>query len=79
MQVAGIESTSQQLQRVYGPVGLDLGADTPEAIALSIIAEIQAILNQRSGGFLKNRTQSIHQPSISSSNGYISKQAEVIL
>lgn len=79
LQVAGVESTSQQLQRVYGPVGLDLGADTPEAIALSIIAEIQAILNQRSGGFLKNRTQSIHQPSISSSNGYISKQAEVIL
>jgi len=61
LQEAGIKPTSQQLQRLYGPVGIDIGADTPEAIALSIIAEIQAILNQRDGGFLRNRTQPIHR------------------
>lgn len=78
LQEEGINPTSEQLQRLYSPVGLDIGADTPEAIALSIIAEIQAILNHRGGGFLRNRTQSIHHSSISPSNGYISKP-EVIL
>lgn len=79
LQLEGINLSSEQLQRLYSPVGLDLGADTPEAIALAIIAEIQAIINQRGGGFLKHRTQPIHQSSISPNNGYISKGAEVIL
>lgn len=35
--------------RLRAPVGLDLGGRTPEAIALSIIAEIQAVLNGRGG------------------------------
>jgi xanthine/CO dehydrogenase XdhC/CoxF family maturation factor len=38
----------EQLQ-VHGPVGLDIGAELPEAIALSLAAEIHAILNKRSG------------------------------
>lgn len=35
-------------ERLYGPIGLDLGARTPESIALSIVAEIQAVLNGHS-------------------------------
>ena len=35
--------------KVYGPVGLDIGAELPEAIALSLAAEIHAVLNNRSG------------------------------
>jgi xanthine dehydrogenase accessory factor len=35
--------------RLHAPVGLDLGGRTPEAIALSIVAEIQAFLNGRRG------------------------------
>lgn len=38
--------------RVFGPVGLDIGAETPEEIALSIMAEIQAVLHQRDGARL---------------------------
>ena len=37
--------------RVFGPVGLDIGADTPETIALAIISEIQAVKAKKSTGF----------------------------
>lgn len=36
-------------QRIFGPVGLDIGAELPAGIALAIAAEIHAVLNQRSG------------------------------
>ncbi|MEM7580515.1 MAG: XdhC family protein [Cyanobacteria bacterium P01_A01_bin.80] len=45
---------------IYSPVGLDIGADNAEEIALSIIAEIQAVTSQRDAGFLKNRNAPIH-------------------
>jgi xanthine dehydrogenase accessory factor len=36
--------------RLHGPIGLDIGAKTPEAIALAIVAEIQAVIAGRPGG-----------------------------
>jgi xanthine/CO dehydrogenase XdhC/CoxF family maturation factor len=39
---------------------LDIGADTPEAIAISIIAEIQSALKNRNGGPLRDRQASIY-------------------
>jgi xanthine dehydrogenase accessory factor len=56
----GIDFSEDQLKKLYAPVGLDIGADTPEAIALSIVAEIQAVLKDRSGGFLRDRKGSIY-------------------
>lgn len=58
---AGGESfTEEQLMKLYAPAGLDIGADTPEAIALSIIAEIQSVMKVRSGGHLRDRKGSIY-------------------
>ncbi len=50
----------EQLARLYAPVGLDIGANTPEEIALAVIAEIQAVLSHRNGGFLRERRGSIY-------------------
>ncbi len=49
---------------LHAPVGLDLGGDTPESIALSIVAEIQSVLAGRAGGMLKHRQGSIHPPAV---------------
>jgi xanthine dehydrogenase accessory factor len=56
----GEKFTETQLARLHAPIGLDIGADTPEAIALSIVAEINAVLSGRSGGFLRERKGSIY-------------------
>ncbi len=48
--------------RFHTPVGLDLGADTPEAIALAILAEIQASLAGRSARALRESGTSIQTP-----------------
>ncbi|CAD5105899.1 XdhC family protein [Zestomonas carbonaria] len=47
---------------LHYPIGLDIGGDTPESVALSILAEITAHLNRRDGGMLKQRRQPIHMP-----------------
>ena len=46
---------------VHSPVGLDLGAETPEEIALAIVAEIAAVSSGRGGGMLRDRTGPIHE------------------
>ena len=45
---------------LHSPMGLDLGGHGPEQVAVAVIAEIQAVLNGRSGGFLRDRTGPIH-------------------
>lgn len=52
--------TDEQLRRLHAPVGLDIGADTPEEIALAIVAEIRTVLSGRNGGFLRERKGSIY-------------------
>ena len=56
----GVVPTGETLDRVYGPTGLDIGADAPEQIALSIIAEIESVLANRAGESLRNRREPIH-------------------
>lgn len=46
--------------RVFGPVGLDVGAEGAEQIALSVLAEALAVHAGRSGGHLRHRAKPIH-------------------
>ena len=61
LKLQGSELTDQKLSRVYAPVGLELGAETPSEIALSILAEIQAAFTATQGSFLKKKQGPIHQ------------------
>ncbi len=48
--------------RVYGPVGLDIGTDGAEQVALAVIAEILAVRSGRRARSLRERQAAIHAP-----------------
>ncbi|MEH6563848.1 MAG: XdhC family protein [Halopseudomonas sp.] len=50
----------QYKRRLHYPMGLDLGGDTPETVAMAVLAEVTAVLNAREGGMLKHRAAAIH-------------------
>jgi xanthine dehydrogenase accessory factor len=50
----------EALDRIMGPCGLDIGADTQEETALSILGEVLAVRGEREGGFLKDAKKRIH-------------------
>ena len=48
--------------RLHSPVGLDLGAEDPETIALAVLAEIQAHFQGRTGGSLRATRTAVSAP-----------------
>ncbi len=47
--------SQEELEKVHAPIGLDIGGERPEEIALAIMAEIQAVKYDRQGGFLLHK------------------------
>src|SRR5438067_2038961 len=60
LRAEGLEIRPEDLEVVHGPAGLDLGGDGPEEVGWAIVAEILAVQNGGTGGFLKDRTGPIH-------------------
>ncbi len=58
----GIRVQGEDLRRLHAPVGVDLGAESAEEVALAMAAEIQAVLTGRRAGFLRDRPGPIHPP-----------------
>jgi len=63
LQDEGRPVSLEEMQRLFAPGGLDIGALTPEEIALSLLSEIRAVFSNRKGGFLRLRSSSIHERS----------------
>jgi len=59
----GIHFTPVQWSRIHSPVGLDIGAETAEEIALSILAEIKTVFAGSKAIHLKEYTEPIHNRS----------------
>ena len=58
----GCSPSATTLARVHSPIGLSLGAETPEEVAVSILGEILAVRRGFDGGFLTGSTRSLHRP-----------------
>jgi xanthine/CO dehydrogenase XdhC/CoxF family maturation factor len=62
LRLEGSEGAADLLSRIHSPVGLDIGAENPEQIALAVLAEIQAVIAGRPGGSLREKKGPIHAP-----------------
>lgn len=60
LRTRGITWTGDEMTRLYAPAGLDIGAEGPEEIALSIVAEIKAAMSDRTGESLREKSCPLH-------------------
>jgi xanthine dehydrogenase accessory factor len=55
-ELAARGANQAQLRNVFAPIGLDIGADSPAEVAVSVVAEILQTLRGRKGGHLRSPT-----------------------
>lgn len=55
------ELTEEVLEKLHSPIGLDIGAESPEEIAISILSELVSRKNGRSGQPLRQRKEPLHE------------------
>ncbi|HEY9716049.1 MAG TPA: XdhC family protein [Trichormus sp.] len=60
LKTEGVVYSSEQFARLHAPVGLDIGAESEQEIALSVVSEVQAAMSSRRGGFLRDKNGPIH-------------------
>ncbi len=61
LEAEGIRLTDEQAAKIYAPVGLQMGAETPAEIGLSILSEIQSVLTESKVRHLREIDGSIHK------------------
>ena len=59
----GIELSEENRNKIHAPVGLEIGAETPAEIGLSILSEVQSVLTQTSAIPLREKSEPIHEKS----------------
>lgn len=57
----GIEFSQEEQDRIFAPCGLEIGANTPEEIAMSLFSEILGVFSGNTGGMLRNKKGPIHE------------------
>ncbi|AWN23084.1 xanthine dehydrogenase [Deinococcus irradiatisoli] len=62
LRAEGAAPSAEQLGRVSNPVGLNIGAESPQEVALSVMAELIAVRRGFAGGRLNGRSGRIHDP-----------------
>ncbi len=60
LQAEGVVISEGRRPQIFGPVGLDIGSETPDEIAVAALTEILAVTRGREGGFLRGRGVPIH-------------------
>ncbi len=61
LEVEGFDLTTEDLKKIYAPVGLEIEAETPAEIGLSILAEIQSVLTGKTARSLREKSSPIHE------------------
>ena len=62
LEADGVRISAPRREQIFGPVGLDIGSETPDEIAIAALGEIMAVARGREGGFLRARGTPIHTP-----------------
>jgi xanthine dehydrogenase accessory factor len=60
LRAEGVTPTEEDLAKMHGPAGLDVGSEGPEEIAAAIVSEVLAVRKGREAGFLRDRPGPIH-------------------